>query len=104
MQKNFGFIKTKVEGWFGSSPSSQSQGNSQKSGVILAGTDGGPDDTGTKGEKISGEVNMDGLTDGGKSRPSGGIMQKIADLLGSILGLVSETTGTNTENGGNNDN
>ncbi|WP_373523865.1 RHS repeat domain-containing protein, partial [Aquiflexum sp.] len=98
VEKNFGFIKSGIENLFGGSKNtgSRSKVNSQPAGVVLVVADAGPDDIGTIGDKISGEVNTDGLGSFGSGLPSGGVMEKIADMMGSVFGLVSEFFGSDS--------
>ncbi|MFC4874290.1 RHS repeat domain-containing protein [Negadavirga shengliensis] len=104
VQKKFGFIKSGLDNLFGISGSNTASkpGNSQSAGVVLESEFGsGPMDSGTKGD-IGGIVNTDGLGDIGKGSPSGGMMEKIADMMGSLYGLVSEffsnDSGNSTQN------
>ena len=93
MEKSFGSIKSGVQDFFsiGKSYSFPSQ-NHQKTGIIpTTEADSGPMDSGTTADKV-GIVNTDGLGELGKSPPSGGIMEKIANALGALLGIASEVS------------
>jgi len=91
-EKNFGFIKSGLESIFGGrrNNSSRKKGNSQPSGVIVVGPTVGPDEIGTVGDIISGEIDGSNLGDFRSSGPSGGMMERIAGMMGSIFGIVSE--------------
>ncbi|MCH7403872.1 RHS repeat domain-containing protein [Belliella kenyensis] len=106
VQKKFGFVKTGLVSMFGTSSSSSTQksGNRQPSGIILESEFGiGSMDVGTKGD-IGGIVNTDGLGEMGKSSPSGGIMERIANALGALFGLTSEFSGESNSNSQDNNN
>jgi hypothetical protein len=94
IEKSFGAFKSGLESLFGARKSNKSaRENRQKVGYNLT-TDlgAGPMDSGTEGDKIGGDINIDGLFTIGKSAPSNGssVMEQIAEALGALLGLTSE--------------
>jgi len=105
VQKEFGLVKSTLESFFnsGSSFSFLKSENTQPSGIITDSELGsGPMNVGTKGDKLAGFVNTDGLGEIGKSSPSGGIMEKIANALSALLGLTPEIPNTSGESSDNN--
>jgi hypothetical protein len=106
VEKKFEFIKLGLDNLFRkrSSTTVLKQGNSQTAGIVLESEFGsGPMDVGTKGD-INGFVNTDGMGELGKSSPSGGMMEKIADMMGSLYFFVSEYFSNDSNNSIQNNN
>ncbi|WP_317168948.1 RHS repeat domain-containing protein, partial [Lunatibacter salilacus] len=101
LQKEVEFLQSKVESFFNkSSVNNYSRPkNWQPLGVITESAfDSGPMDVGTQSDKI-GFINTDGLGSLGKSFPSGGIMEKIANMMASLFGAASLDYGNKSQNG-----
>ena len=105
MQKNFGFIQTAVENFFGSNTkkSGINSRNRQPVGYVMETNDRvGPMDSGTTGDQIEGIMNAD--LPNVKSAPSGGVMERIANFVAALFGLTSEFSGESNANNQDNNN